>query len=240
MFPDVLTRRFSGLTPLTAVENAAIAAICQRPSAFRPREEIRAEGVSAPLMYFLLDGWAQTSIGVEDGARQILKAHVAGDLMGAPSAPFAEAVETITAVTACVVAPVAPAALAAMFESHPRLAWLFFLTAQEERVALMDRLTAGGQLGAHRNLALLLLQLHARLNPLGDRDMEIPMTQQQMGDMLGLSPVHVNRVLQDLQRDGLVRREGRRYALTDPDRLRAFVGLPLRTFAKPLPGTAGA
>jgi len=235
---EISIRRFAALASLTPAEANAIRGLCERTLAIAAREVIRDEGATPPLLYFLLDGWAMTSIGLSDGGRQILKAHLPGDVMGAPSAPFAEAVETITAVTACTVAPFTREALAQTFQAQPRLGWLFFLAAQQERAALMDRLTAAGQLGAHRNLALLLLQLHARLDRASGDDVEIPLTQQQIGDMLGLTPVHVNRVVRDLDREGLIRRAGRRYELVDLARLRAFVGLPARTLAPPVQAAA--
>lgn len=71
-------------------------------------------------------------------------------------------------------------------------------------------------------MAHLLLELHRRLNAIGrarELEFELPVTQTDLGDCLGLSTVHVNRVLQQLRRDGLIEVQRTNFRLVDPQEL---------------------
>ena len=76
-------------------------------------------------------------------------------------------------------------------------------------------------------MAHLFCELHARLLAVGlaDEDgYDLPVTQTDLADTLGITAVHVNRVLQDLRKAELVVLRSRRLTLPDPARLRAFAG----------------
>jgi CRP-like cAMP-binding protein len=79
-----------------------------------------------------------------------------------------------------------------------------------------------GRLTAFERTAHLLLEVHARLKSVDlchERAFVLPATQETLADILGLSPVHVNRTLQHLKRDGFVRQEGPRIQLCNIERL---------------------
>ena len=80
-----------------------------------------------------------------------------------------------------------------------------------------------GRRSARERLAHLLCEFSVRFkkSTLGDEmAYELPMTQEQLGDALGLTPVHVNRVLKSLETDGLIVRKKRKVSVTDWPRLR--------------------
>ncbi len=225
--------RFSAFVDLTERERAALGDMIGRERAYAAAECIRAEGDAATHLFFLHEGWVLSGITQPDGSRQALNVHRSGDVLGAPSLPFETAVEDLVSLTPTIVSAISLAKLGALFATHPRLATLLYLNCQEERVTLMDRLAVGGQLGAkHSVAALLLLMFDGR--PPSDSSgtrLHIPLTQSQIADVLGLSAVHVNRVMAALEADGLVRRDGlswRTYELPDVPRLRALTGLPER------------
>jgi DNA-binding transcriptional regulator LsrR (DeoR family) len=73
-------------------------------------------------------------------------------------------------------------------------------------------------------MAHLVCELFVRLKVIGrvqDDTIELPITQSELGDTLGLSTVHVNRVLQELRREGLIRTRGTALTILDWDRLQA-------------------
>jgi CRP/FNR family transcriptional regulator, anaerobic regulatory protein len=151
--------------------------------------------------------------------------------MGAPSLPYEQAVETLTSLTPVRVARIALPAVGRLFADFPRLGAFFFLAAQEERVILMDRLAAIGRLDALHRIAGLLIHLHERQVLLG-RDpsgpIEMPLTQDQIADLLGLTPIHVNRTLRRMDLEGYVERKRGSVELRRFADLRAMVGLPPR------------
>ncbi|EQA99814.1 hypothetical protein L288_19210 [Sphingobium quisquiliarum P25] len=198
---------------------------------------IRREGDRPQSVYLLVEGWVLSSMTLPDGSRQILKVHLPGDMMGSPSIALAGAAETLTALTPVKLRAMSHAALGSLFTRAPRLAALLFLSAQQERVILMDRLCSIGRTSAECRLALLLLHLHDRLKlitPRMEGTFDHPLTQEHIGDILGLTSVHVNRVFRALENRGLIRRSGHRVELLDMPALRKLSGVPVRPLAQDL------
>ena len=80
-----------------------------------------------------------------------------------------------------------------------------------------------GRRSAYEKVAHLLCELLLRLKSIGlanDNRYELPPTQTDLGDALGLSTVHVNRVLQELRGEGLIRSNGRMLIVVDVERLK--------------------
>lgn len=228
--------RFSALADLTPDETEAIKRLAEAPTTCAKGAIIRREG-DTPDLHLLHSGWVAASAVSPDGSRQYFKVHMPGDVMGAPSLPFRQAVETLTALTDAVVARLSLSALGRVFADHPRIGALMFLAANEERVILMDRLTAVARRTSVQRLAALLLHFDERLT-LIDRDrpsrFELPLTQEQIGDLIGLTPVHVNRVFRQLEVQGAIHRRGRTIEIPERDKLRRLAALPERPVVRNL------
>lgn len=225
--------RFSAFVDLTPQERAALDGMAAPASSFGAGGCIRSEGDESNGLFLLHEGWVFSSITYPDGSRQVLKIHRPGDVMGAPSLPFETAVASLVALTPARVCAISLSKLGTLFIAHPRLAAVLFLNCQEERVMLMDRLAISGQLTAKHSVAALLLLLIDDDPPAQGRGstLHIPLTQQEIGDVLGLSTVHVNRVMGALKTEGLIKRagpNGRTYELPDVPRLKGLVGMPER------------
>ena len=229
--------RLSAFGDLSSSEQAALHGLAEPYLPYGRNEVIRAEGQTPPCLYHLLEGWAISSIALEDGARQYLKVHLPGDIMGAPSLPYQNAVETLTTLTQARVSRISLTALGKLFTDFPRVASFLFLAAQEERVMQMDRLAAVGRLDAFRRIASLFVHLHERLILLGHdpaAPIEMPLTQDQIADLLGLTPIHLNRTLRRMDVEGYVVRKRGQVELRRLDELRAMVGLPARVVRRDL------
>jgi len=223
--------RLAPFGQLAEAEAAHLQAMLEPQVPYVARDTIRREGMPNQGVFLLVKGWVVSSVGFADGSRQIVKIHLPGDMLGAPSLPFATAVETLSTLTPAMVRPVALEALGELFARMPRMAALMFLAAQEERVILMDRLASLGRLGATGSVAALLVHLYDRLSlvePVPSTRIHVPLTQVELGDILGLTSVHVNRVLHAMQRAGHIRRSGKTFDLLDLDKLRALAGVPQR------------
>jgi CRP/FNR family transcriptional regulator len=133
------------------------------------------------------------------------------------------AADTLTAITEAVVAFVPFGRLGAIYTGLPRLAALFAVPIQAERLALMDVLAVTGRAPAKQQLVRLLLELHARLTPLGpveDDGFELPLSQEVIGDSVGLTVVHVNRKPREMRESGPIGYEGTRVRIPNMTRLR--------------------
>lgn len=100
----------------------------------------------------------------------------------------------------------------------PRFTTGLLLSTQKERVALMQQLSWLGATSALERMVAFLLDLHGRLQAAGqviDGRFALPLTQQQLGELLGLTAVHVNRTLKRLDSSGLVERRKNEVRLLD-------------------------
>ena len=169
-------------------------------------------------------GWIARGAMLEDGRRQIVGLSLPGDVILA-----ADVVDADMAVWALTDASTLDASLlwAAISEGvdvSPRLleAWRHFRSAEH-----VIRL---GRLSAYERTAHLLLELYERQSRLGAAEpgvLHLPLTQDMLADILGLSAVHMNRTLQQLRRAGLVDYRTGRAVLPDLQGLALAAGLSI-------------
>ena len=231
MDPRQATIRFTGFAELDATEMLLLKDLAGPTRRLSRGETIRKEGEPSPRMYLLRDGWTASSIKLADGARQIIKVHMPGDMLGMPSLAMKYAPDTIFALTDVSLSVVELAALTRLFTDSPRLAALLFLISQEERVMLMDRLVALGRTNALIRLGALLLQLHSRWlrnNPDSGPTFPLPLTQRDLADLAGLTAVHTSRVLSKLRRAGILAVRSYTVTIMDLSALRELVSMPSR------------
>jgi CRP-like cAMP-binding protein len=184
-------------------------------------------------MFFLAKGWTACCVHSAGGDEQIVKVHLPGDLLGSPSMTLANAAETLIALNRVTVDVVSLERFAEMFAKFPRLAAAMFLSSLQERVWLMDRLMSVGRTSAAQRLAGFLLSLHDRLltiDPAQSNSFELPLSQREIANVLGITPVHANRVIGGLDQTGFIKRSGRLVTLLDVRALRAFSAIPERRF----------
>ncbi|HUD92869.1 Crp/Fnr family transcriptional regulator [Sphingobium sp.] len=201
---------------------------------YRRRSAIRHEGAPVQHIYLLTEGWVGSSMTLKSGARQFFKVHIPGDVLGAPSLASVNAVETLTAITDCTIKYIPLSRLGSIFAEHPRVGMSLFLSANKERIALMDLLATVGRVSAIERLASFLMDLHDRLLVAGQIEagrLPMPMTQEEIADMLGLTAVHVNRMLHELETHSLLHRSGRDFILNLPG-LQAMNLIASRTYVQ--------
>ena len=214
--------RLSHFLKLTQKEEDALAALEENERSYRGGDCIRKQGQVADELYIVKSGWIYSHIELDRGKRQIVRLDFPGDLVGTSSVAFGRATNSLTAVTDCTVCPLERTALVALFERHTRIGTLLFLISQAERVALDDRLASVGRTSAKSRIAALLLEIVVRHRIMGEGgldEVDIPMTQEEIGDATGLTSVHVNRMMQELSRDGLISRKRNAVKIVEEDKL---------------------
>ena len=200
---------------------------------FDRKKLIRAQGDPVAEVYLLIEGWAASFMDLPNGRRQIVKVHLPGDILGAPSISLSHSAESLVALTSVEIAAIPLDTLAQIFEDEPRVALTLFLWAQQERIALMDRIASIGRTSAIQRVAAFLLQLHQRLkkiDPQMDNSFDLPLTQIELSQVIGLTTVHANRTLREMDRLGIVHRSKNKIALVDLNALRDLAAMPERRF----------
>jgi CRP-like cAMP-binding protein len=162
---------------------------------------------------------------LHDGRRQILNIALPGDFVGFPACFFESALYSIGALTDTVLAPIPFATLLGLFGEQPRLAAAIFWSFASEAAIYTEHLTDVGRRSALERVAHFLLELLTRFQIIGLADecsFPMPLTQELIGDALGLSVPHVSRTLRQLRDDQLVRVEAHRVTIKDVDALSAL------------------
>lgn len=213
-FADVL----SEIVDLTSGEKAALERLEERRRQVRRGAVLQREKETAGELFVLRSGVMMSYVLLDDGSRQILRFHFPGDMLGLSGAIYRNTPETLCALSDCVVSPFDRGALSELVVAHPRLAALVLVYCQIERVALTDRLAALGRTSAKARVAALLLELRNRLRAT-DKSMTnvfaLGLTQEEIGDATGLTSVHVNRMLRQLEEERLIARGAGRVTLLD-------------------------
>ena len=225
MSGSCFAERLESLVSLTPAEHRALERLEERQRTLRRGAALQRENDRANELYVLKKGMMMSSVLLDDGSRQILRFLFPGDMMGEGALVYGEAPETLTAVTDCTVCPFERPAFATLIAEHPRLAALIMVYAQVERVSLTDRLASLGRTSAKARVAALLLELRNRMRGL-DRDIgatfALGLTQEEIADATGLTAVHVNRMLRQLEDERLIAREnGRVTIVNEPQLIRA-------------------
>lgn len=129
-----------------------------------------------------------------------------------------EAQATIEAVTDVVACPFPKNRLSQVFAESSRLAVLFFLALSQCHSLVTQRLCNIGNLSAEARFGHFLLEMQLRLDP-DENVLEIPLNQTLIGDALGMTSVHVSRVVSKLKSKELIEAKGSRMTIKDPDGL---------------------
>ncbi len=224
-----LLRRVRASIPLSDEETAALAGIERRICTLPKGRDIIGAGERLDAIYVLQDGWAMRHKTLIDGRRQIGNFLLPGDFVCSEALVFRHSDHTVTTLTAAKVAVVERAAAAELVLAYPRLALAVTYLRVREEAMLLERLLSVGRRTAYERAAHLFLELWIRLEPLGlvrGGNIVLPVTQEHLADCLGLSPVHMNRTLQQLRRDGLVqlrRGPSQWVVVVDVDRVRRVI-----------------
>jgi CRP/FNR family transcriptional regulator, anaerobic regulatory protein len=177
------------------------------PSLCREGAKLVSTGEESRTVYLLESGWVARTRTTEDDRRQIMMVFLPGDLMGIKSMLLERQTETIECLTDTRVRPLDyKRLLEFVAQDHAVSVRVMFQLAEDER-RLHNWVAALGRGHADERIATLLLDLRGRLHQAGMANgggFQLRMTQQEIADHLGLTIVHVNRVLRRLRESGIV------------------------------------
>src|SRR5690348_1897136 len=190
------------------IRGEAILRQAMRPADPRREGEVLVStGKESSRAYLLESGWVARTRTTENGRRQIIMVFLPGDLMGLKSMLLEQQPDTIECLTNARVRTINHEQLRELVAQHHAVSLrVMFQLAEDER-RLHNWVTALGKGNADERIATLLLDLRGRLFQAGLANGDgfpMPLTQQEIADHLGLTLVHVNRVLRRLREAGIV------------------------------------
>jgi CRP-like cAMP-binding protein len=217
-----LIRKLEHFDCLSDEEKQLLEGAVVRPRVVRKGEDILREGDRPTESTVLLEGFAARYNLLRNGKRQITALHVPGDFVDLHSFLVKKMDHAVLAITPCSVAGVPHETLLDITEDHPHLTRLLGVNLAVDAAIHRQWIVSMGRRSALEHTAHLLCEMLLRLRAVGlteDDSFKLPLTQAELGDSLGLSTVHVNRVVQDLRKEGLITWRGETVVIDDWDRL---------------------
>ncbi|WP_255587169.1 Crp/Fnr family transcriptional regulator [Hephaestia mangrovi] len=220
----LIARRLDSRIPLEDDAVREILAIPHQLRALKPADYFIREGERPKNSTVVVDGYVYRHKLVQDGGRQIVAVHIPGDFIDLQNILLDAADHNIQALTHATVCQFPHADMLELAFRHPAIGKALWRESLVEASLFREWIANIGRRDARARVAHLLCELAVRREAaeLGSRrSFELPMTQEQIGDALALTAVHVNRTLRVLEADGLIRRSKRAVIVGDWAALRA-------------------
>lgn len=184
------------------------------------QEDDRPENV-----YLILEGFACRYKLMPSGRRQIMAILLPGDFCDLHVAILGRMDHSISTLSPCTVVDIPRTTIEDLTERHARITRAFWWATLTDEGILREWLANMGQREAPRQMAHLFCELLMRLQTVdlaGPNGYDLPVTQVDLADILGLTSVHVNRVLQELRAAGLIALARGRLEIPDVAALKSF------------------
>ncbi len=217
-----LVAKLRNIVDLGDDDARALEAMCGDIREVKDRTDIIQDGERPEHVHLILEGWAYRYKLLDDGKRQITAFLIPGDFCDMHVAILGEMDHNIGTLTPTKVAYIAHQAIDALLERPPLARGFWWATLVDEAV-LRAWLVNVGQRDAFRGISHLICEMHLRMEQVGLTDgnsFDLPLTQEELGDAMGLTSVHVNRVLRNLRAEGLITYKRNQMSITDISRLR--------------------
>jgi CRP-like cAMP-binding protein len=188
-------------------EQDAIAAAAGDRIVFTAGEDLVREGDRPMRSMLVVSGFCCRYRLLQDGQRQITAIHLPGDFVDLHSFLLKEMDHAVGAITNSTIITFPHPNLVRVTEQFPHLTRLLWLTTLLDGAMHREWLVGMGRLSAQQRTGHLLCETYTRLRAIGLTDghgFPFPITQTSLADALGISTVHVNRVIQELRQTGLI------------------------------------
>jgi CRP-like cAMP-binding protein len=195
---------------------------------FHAGQQLAEAGRPQDRIFRLRTGWACRTRTLADGRRQILGILLPGDLFGVKNLVLARAVESIEALSPVTLNSCPRDRVLGLADDEPDIALRLVLHLADVDRRLEQWALTIARCSAEERLAAFFLLLRSRLRQIGlmpRNSFVLPMTQQQVGDHLGLTVVHVNRVLRRFRAAGFLVVRNRMVTFDDLDGLKRLAAV---------------
>ena len=222
-----LARKLSAFAQLSKPELKCLAELQAKPVRVARSKELVHEGQTDRLAYIFQEGWGCSFKLLPDGGRQIITFPVPGDCIGLRSILLRTSDHSFSALTDVVVSRVEAARMTEIFNEFPQLGAAILWATSRDEAMVVEHLVSLGRRSAIQRTAHFFLELRDRLRLVGlteDGEFTCPLNQYVLADALGLSAIHVNRVLRQLRERDLLTFHEHKVTIHDTAQLKALAG----------------
>lgn len=223
----LLIKRLERRAPLTTADHDALAALPVEIKTYSAHSYLIREGERVKTAKLIVDGLAYRHKVTMEGARQIVSLHMAGDFIDLEGSLLRVADHNVQAIASCTVAQFPRNAIVSLIKERGRVAHAMWIDTLIDASIHREWVVNVGRRDARAAMCHFLCEHGTRLKAAGLSEsaaFQLPMTQEQIADVLGITPVHVNRVLRDLNMEGVVIRHKRYIEVPDWTRLKKIAG----------------
>lgn len=228
-----LIERMRHYIPLSSRDEALLRELERDEISYRPRTRLSFSD-NPNYLFVVKSGWVYRYEQLDEKRRQILRIHYPGDIVGLTDVAMKAAYGEMMTVTKTVLCPFPKTKLDDIFINSSRLTALLFSLGVLNQVVLQDRIKIMGRASAPHKVAHFLLEMHARLrihSPEGAlNQFEMPLTQDVIGDSIGLTNVSVSNAMTQLAFEGYCSCQHREVTLHELDKLKEMTGFKDRYF----------
>ena len=226
-FDTALARKLKAFLPLASDELKWLAEIQVTPSVVERGKQFIQEGQNGHKVFVLQAGWTCGYKDLPNGGRQIISFPIAGDCVGLRSALLRTADHSFSALTDSVVSSVEGEDILKGVTEFPRLGAAILWAASREEAMVVEHLVNVRQRNAIERTAHFFMELTERLNLVGlatETEFKCPLSQSVLAEALGLTDIHVSRVLRQLRERKLLTMQKGTVKIHDLHGLRKLAG----------------
>ncbi|UZK70192.1 Crp/Fnr family transcriptional regulator [Sphingomonas sp. S1-29] len=215
------------LSVLGADDVAALEAATARTRTFVARQDLIREGDEPGPVFVILDGWACRYKILPSGARQIMAFMMPGDSCDLHVNLLPEMDHSIQAITTATVATISKETMQALMADHPAIARAMYTAQLIDESVMRAWIVSMGRRSSIERVAHLMCELYLRAYSIGlvnDGEVALPLSQLVLADALGMTSVHINRVLKELRIAGAMALRRGSLDIIDPIKLIQIAG----------------
>ncbi len=217
-----IIEKFGYYTQLTKEEKSLLSHLEENKITYKPGEKIRAKGDGFKDLYIIYDGWTIVSSTLDDNIRSIFDFRINADFVGISELSFNKQLYDFHAITETTVCPFPKSHLDEMFDYSQKLRDVFLLIISREQAICYERITSIARRTAVEKVSHFILEVALRFNMIGGtlkETFDMPLKQADIGDILGLSYVHVSRAMNTLKDNGYIAYTRRTVSILNREKL---------------------
>ena len=235
---NALVRKLSNFVRLSPDELDCLMELQSNRQNIARSTDVVHEGQTGHDAYILQQGWAYSYKLLPDGGRQVINFSVPGDFMGLRSALLRTSDHSFASIDDAVVSRFSVKRMISVFSQFPRVGAGVLWAVSRDEAMLVEHLVGVGRRSAIERVAHFFLELGDRLQLVGmasETHFECPLNQYLLADALGLTAIHINRVLRQLREQGLITLKQHHVVITDVKGLKELAGYESDYLDQPLP-----
>jgi CRP-like cAMP-binding protein len=221
--PNPLIRKLANVANLTEEQRQVLQQLCENPRDVPADRDILVEGDRPDHLHLILEGWAIRYNLLPNGSRAITAFLIPGDFCDMHVMLLQQMDHSIATLCPAKIAHIPTDVVAALTRQQPELIQALWWTTLVDEGVLRAWLVNVGRRNAFKRTAHMICELYERMRNVGlvsGKEFDMPLTQDEIADSLGLTTIHTNRVIMRLRQEELIRLRSQHLTITDIDRLK--------------------